>query len=75
MAEGLQCPNTVANFREWQTRLQERRHGPLARYALDRCEEAYRRSEWATFGYWFEIYRRERASTPNFDTDYIRDPR
>jgi hypothetical protein len=33
---------------------------PVARLALDRCEEAFARSEWSRFGYWFEIYRNER---------------
>jgi hypothetical protein len=33
----------------------------LTKHALDKCEEALRRSEGDRFGYWFLIYPRERA--------------
>ena len=29
--------------------------------ALDRCEETFMRSDWNGFGYWFRVYRREKA--------------
>jgi hypothetical protein len=34
---------------------------PLAEMALDRCEEMMLRRDWAGFGYWLGVYRRERA--------------
>ena len=60
MTESERCPNVVANFWKWYQRRQEREPNPLARYALDKCEETFKRSEWDRFGYWFSIYRRER---------------
>jgi len=74
MTETVRCPNPVANFWEWYQCRQERGPSSIARYALDKCEEAYMRSEWDGFGYWFEIYRRERPHTPNFDADHVRHP-
>ena len=65
MTESARCPNSVANFWEWYQRRQKRGRGPMARYSLDKCEESYRRSDWESFGYWFEIYLRERPRTPN----------
>ena len=29
--------------------------------ALNKCEETFMRSDWNGFGYWFRIYRREKA--------------
>lgn len=46
-----------------RTRLNPKRSkgiSPLARFALDKCEEAFAHSEWSRFGYWFEIFRDER---------------
>ena len=62
MTESARCPNPVANFWEWYQRRQKRGRGPMARYSLDKCEESYRRSDWESFGYWFEIYLREQLS-------------
>ena len=33
----------------------------LADLALDRCEEAFERAEWSRFGYWFDVFVRERT--------------
>ena len=65
MTESERCPNVVANFWEWYERRQERRPSPLANYSLDKCEEAFMRSEWDRFGYWFTIYRAERPHGTN----------
>ena len=65
MNKSERCPNVVVNFWEWYRRRQERERSLLARYALDKCEEAYKRSEWDRFGYWFGIYRRERVRGQN----------
>jgi hypothetical protein len=72
MMESERCPNVVADFWEWCARRQEREHGPLARCALDKCEEMYRQSDWARFDYWFSIYRRERPCKLSFDADDFR---
>ena len=74
MTESARCPNPVANFWEWYQRRQKRGRGPMARYSLDKCEESYRRSDWESFGYWFEIYLRERPRTPNYNADRVRNP-
>ncbi len=65
MTESERCPNVIVNLWEWYQRRQERERGSLARHALDRCEEAFKRSEWDRFGYWFAIYRRERPRGAN----------
>jgi hypothetical protein len=44
----------------------QRRHtgtvcNSILEFAVNKCEEAFRRSEWSKFGYWFTIYRREKA--------------
>jgi hypothetical protein len=60
MTESERRPNVVANFWEWYQRRQARAHSPLARFAIDKCEETYSCSDWDGFDYWFSIYRRER---------------
>ncbi len=70
MTECADRISVITNFWEWYQRRQECGASPLARYALDKCEEAYRRSEWDRFGYWFEIYRRERPRRPNFGAEH-----
>lgn len=52
--------DVVVDFWEWYERRQGRRSGPLARHALDRCGEAFKRCEWKGFGSWHAIYVRER---------------
>ena len=69
MTRSMHGPVEVADFRKWHLQRQKRGHSPLARYALDKCEEAYRHSEWDRFGYWFEIYRRERPKILRFDRE------
>ena len=46
MTESERCPNVIVNFWEWYERHQECAHGPLARCALDKCEETFRRADW-----------------------------
>ena len=62
MMEGSRTPNVIADFWLWYERRQKRERGALSCYALDRCEEAFRRREWERFGYWFSIYCRERST-------------
>lgn len=69
MVEQSHAYDVVVDFWQWyrrrQERHQERRYNPLESYALDRCEEAFQRSQWDRFGYWHAIYLRERRrSTP-----------
>jgi hypothetical protein len=55
--------DVVADFWEWYQRRERRRYNPIESYALDRCEEAFQKSQWDRFGYWFAIYLRERRKT------------
>jgi hypothetical protein len=57
--------DVIADFWEWYQRRQAREHDPIARLALDKCEESFRESQWDSFGYWYAIYLRERPKTPN----------
>lgn len=50
----------VINLREHKNVRRTENISPLAKIALDRCEEAFARAEWQKFGYWFDIFRRER---------------
>jgi len=61
MTEDTRGYDVVVDFWEWYRR-REARHNPLASYALDKCEEAFRKCEWNSFGYWYAIYLRERPS-------------
>ena len=62
MTKEAEYPNVIADFWEWYERRQQREKGPLAKYALDRCDETFRRCEWERFGYWFAIYRNNRPT-------------
>jgi len=42
MRESERCPNVIANFWEWHRRHQDRAHAPIARLALDKCEETFK---------------------------------
>jgi hypothetical protein len=75
MTESASYANTVADFREWYQRRQERARSPLERYFLDKCEDAYECSHWESFDYWFEIYRRERRRRPNSNAGHVRNVR
>jgi hypothetical protein len=55
--------NVIVDFWEWYRHRQERQSGPIANYALDKCEETFRRCEWTSFGRWYAIYLRERPKT------------
>jgi hypothetical protein len=57
--------DVIADFWEWYQRREARRHNPLANYALDKCEETFRKCEWNRFGYWHSIYLRERTKSPS----------
>lgn len=52
--------DVIADFWEWYQRREARRYNPVANHALDKCEETLRKCEWNNFGYWYEIYLRER---------------
>ena len=70
MTQTMGGPDVIADFWEWYERRQKRVQSPLAEYALDRCDETFRRCDWDRFGYWFSVYRRQRrrprgaATTP-----------
>ena len=55
--------DVIVDFWEWYRR-REARQNPVANYALDKCEETFRKCEWNNFGYWYEIYMRERRNLP-----------
>ena len=57
--------DVVVDFWTWYRR-REAHRSPLANYALDKCEEAFRKCQWNSFSYWYAIYRRERPKTPCF---------
>jgi hypothetical protein len=58
--------DVIVDFWEWYRRREERRSNPLATYALDKCEETFRKCEWNGFGHWYEIYLRERPKPSCF---------
>jgi hypothetical protein len=62
MMHDVQGPNVIADFWEWYERRQRKGRSPIARYALDRCDETFRRGEWERFGYWFTIYRNHKPA-------------
>ena len=57
MVDGVRGYDVVVDFWDWYRRREAR---PLASYALDKCEETFRKCEWNSFGHWHEIYLRER---------------
>jgi hypothetical protein len=59
MIDGAQGYDVVVDFWEWYRR-RDARLNPLARYALEQCEETFRKCNWDRFGYWHAIYLRER---------------
>jgi hypothetical protein len=74
MSEKIQGDDVIADFWEWYQHRYARDHAPLARYALDKCEEAYRTQNWNSLGYWHKIYMRERQRVPR-PTPSIREQR
>jgi hypothetical protein len=60
MIEKFHSYDVIADFWEWYQGRQERQFSPLARYALDQCEETFGKCEWEKFGYWHKIFLRER---------------
>jgi len=62
MIDKTQGYDVITDFWEWY-QLREARRNPLANYALDKCEETFRKCEWKSFGYWYAIYRRERPKS------------
>jgi hypothetical protein len=63
MAEDGRNYDVVVDFWDWYRRREERLN-PLASYALDQCEETFRKCDWGSFAYWYEIYSRERPKKP-----------
>jgi len=61
MINRTQSYDVIVDFWEWYRRREANRCNPLESYALDRCEETFKRCEWNNFGHWYAIYRRERA--------------
>jgi hypothetical protein len=55
--------DVVIDFWEWYQR-REARLNPVASYALEQCEETFRKCDWSGFGYWHAIYLRERPKSP-----------
>jgi hypothetical protein len=64
MTETRRDYDVIVDFWEWYRRRQVRQSNPLANYALDKCEETFRKCEWSGFGYWYEIYLRARPKLP-----------
>jgi hypothetical protein len=64
MAEDGRNYDVVVDFWDWYRRREERLN-PLANYALDQCEETFRKCDWGSFAYWYEIYSRERPKNPS----------
>lgn len=59
MVDGVRSYDVVVDFWQWYRR-REARLNPLATYALDKCEETFRKKcEWTIFAYWHAIYLRE----------------
>jgi hypothetical protein len=67
MVDGVRGYDVVVDFWEWYRR-REARLNPLASYALDKCEETFRKCEWTNFGYWHAIYLRERPKAARFES-------
>jgi len=56
--------DVITNFWDWYRRRYTAERGVIADFALDKCEETFRKCAWDDFGYWYQIYRRERAKVP-----------
>jgi hypothetical protein len=56
--------DVIVDFWEWYQRREARARDLVASFAVDKCEETFRRCEWDRFGYWYAIYRRERLKAP-----------
>jgi len=52
--------DVIVDFWEWYRRREAGKSNRLASYALDKCEETFKKCEWNSFGYWHAIYLRER---------------
>ena len=65
--------DVITDFWKWYERRYSRQHGPIADLALDNCEDAFGKCEWSKFGYWYEIYRRERPRTPSLPQRHNKD--
>ena len=63
MTEKTRDYDVIVDFWEWYQRREASRRNPLANYALDKCEETFRKCEWNSFGYWYAIYLRERPKS------------
>lgn len=57
--------DVISNFWEWYNRRAQRRNIGVAELALDKCEETFERRDWEGFGYWYEVYCRERGPIAN----------
>jgi hypothetical protein len=61
--------DVVVDFWEAYERQHAHKHGPLAKHALDKCEETFLRGEWERFSFWHAIYARERARSQSTARD------
>lgn len=52
----------IVDFWDWYRRRKSGKSNPLASYALNKCEETFRKCDWNSFGYWHAIYLRERQN-------------
>jgi len=64
MADKTRSYDVIVDFWEWYRRREAKQCNPLAGFALDKCEEAYRECQWSSFGYWHAIYMRARRRPP-----------
>ena len=55
--------DVIRDFWQWYDRRSQRQNNGVADLALDKCEETFQRCDWHGFGYWYEVYCRERGRT------------
>lgn len=60
----------ITSLSDWHDRRHLRDRAALTRYALDRCEQAFRERAWASFGHWHRIYlEARRRSAPTISAE------
>jgi hypothetical protein len=57
--------DVIQDFWQWYNRRAQRQNSGVAKLALDKCEETFQRCDWNGFGYWYEVYCRERGRIAN----------
>ena len=62
MIERSRSRDVIDFFWEWQKRQAALRHNTtVAELALNKCEETFLCCDWDGFGYWHNVYCRERG--------------